>query len=211
MIRLDDPLEGRYPPRIAMESALVRALRTIDGQRLARHLETRDEYARAFPLFFRAIAHEACAHLWEQFPGATAFVGEDCRGEAAVRYPHLARLPLDWVAFAFEGVVMWDLHIGVVTNLARHRPAIQVGVHTTPPLWPRLAPMLEALDWQALVGEKLALNEARVIGEIQLVEPARPLIFADLAGEVFRLAERVARYYAIVAPLPVEAGIVPRS
>lgn len=193
-----------------MESALVRALRSIDGERLARHLETRAEYERAFPLFFRAVGDEACCRLWERFPDAAAFVGDDCRREAMARYPHLARLPLDWVAFAFRGVVMWDLHVGVVVDLARRPPVIQVGVHTTPPLWPRLAPMLEALDWQALMGEKLALNDARVVGEVQLVEPARPLDLSDLAGEVPRLADRAVRYYEIVAPLPVEAGIVPR-
>ena len=193
-----------------MESAPVRALRSVDAQRLARHLETRDEYERAFPLFFRAIAREACARLWERFPGAAAFVGEDCRREAAARYPHLTHLPLDWVAFAFEGVVMWELHVGVVANLARRPPAIQIGVHTTPPLWPRLGPPLEALDWQALVGEKLTLNEARVIGEIQLVEPIRPLALSDLAGEAVRLAERAIAYYEVVAPLAREAGIVPR-
>lgn len=193
-----------------MESALVRGLRSIDGERLARHLDTRAEYERAFPLFFRVVGDEACRRLWERFPDAAAFVGDDCRREAMARYPHLARLPLDWVAFAFRGVVMWDLHVGVVADLARRPPVIQVGVHATPPLWPRLAPMLEALDWQALVGEKLALNDARVVGEIQLVEPARPLDLSDLAGEVPRLADRAVRYYEIVAPLPAEAGIVPR-
>ncbi|MBI4562295.1 MAG: hypothetical protein HY724_09650 [Candidatus Rokubacteria bacterium] len=193
-----------------MGSALVRALRSIDGERLAHHRETRGEYERAFPLFFRAIAHEACGKLWERFPDAAAFVGEDCRREAFARYPHLASLNLDWVAFAFRGVVMWDLHVGVVAELAYQPPLIHAGVHTTPSLWPRLGPMLEALDWQALAGEKLVLNEASAIGEIQLIEPARPLALADLAGEVPRLADRVVRYYQIVAPLPAAAGIVPR-
>ncbi|MBI4240820.1 MAG: hypothetical protein HY613_03800 [Candidatus Rokubacteria bacterium] len=194
-----------------MESPLVRALRSVDGERLALHLATRDEYHRTFPLFFRAIAHEACARLWERFPDAAAFVGEDCRREALARYPHLARLNLNWVAFAFRGLVMWDLHVGIVADLAQQPPVIHVGVHTTPPLWPRLGPMLEALDWQALVEEKLALNDASVIGEIQLIEPARPLPVTDLAGEVSRLADRVVRYYEIVAPLPAAAGIVPRT
>jgi len=193
-----------------MESGLVRELRSIDGEKLARHLETRGEYERAVPLFFRAIALAACGRLWERFPEAAAFVGEDCRREAMARYPHLANLSLDWVAFAFRGVVMWDLHVGVVADLARRPPVIQVGVHTTPPLWPRLAPMLEALDWEALVGEKLAVNDARSIGEIQLNEPARPLTLSDLAGDVPRLADRVVRYYEIVAPLLAEAGILPR-
>ena len=70
--------------------------------------------------------------------------------------------------------------------------------------------MLEALDWEALVGEKLAVNDARSIGEIQLNEPARPLTLSDLAGDVPRLADRVVRYYEIVAPLLAEAGILPR-
>ncbi|MFQ5520077.1 MAG: hypothetical protein ACE5FK_01655 [Candidatus Methylomirabilia bacterium] len=192
------------------ESALIRALRAINGERLALHLETRVEYERTFPLFFRAIAREASERIWDRFPDAAAFVGEDCRLEAAQRYPHLARLPLDWVAFAFRGVVMWDLHIGVVADLARRPPAIQVGVHTTPHLWPRLGPMLEALDSQALAGEKLALTHATVVNEMQLNEPSRSMQLSDLGGEVSLLAERVARYYAIVAPLPAEAGIVPK-
>jgi len=160
--------------------------------------------------FFRAIAHEACGKLWERFPDAAAFVGEDCRREAFARYPQLASLNLDWVAFAFRGVVMWDLHVGVVAELAHQPPVIHAGVHATASLWPRLGPMLEALDWQALAGEKLVLNEASAIGEIQLIEPARPLMLSDLAGEVPRLADRVVRYYEIVAPLPAAAGIVPR-
>lgn len=210
--RSDVILAGRIElsARGTMGSALVRALRSIDGERLARHLETRGEYERAFPLFFRAIGHEVCVKLWERFPDAAAFVGEDCRREAAQRYPHLASLPLDWVAFAFRRVVMWDLHVGVVADLSHRPPTIQVGVHATPPLWSRLGPLLEALDWQALAGEKLDLNEAKVIGEIQLVEPARSLALSDLASEVSRLADRVTRYYEIVAPLPAEAGIVPR-
>lgn len=193
-----------------MESALVRALRDVDGERLALHLETRGEFERAFPLFFRAVGHDACQRLWERFPDAAAFVGEDCRQEARARYPHLTALHLDWVAFAFHGVVMWDLHIGVVADLAARPPMVRVGVHSTPALWPRLGPVLEALDWQVLAGGALALNEAGAIGEVQLNEPARPLALRDLAGDVGRLAERAARYYEIVAPLVVEAGIVPR-
>lgn len=54
------------------------------------------------------------------------------------------------------------------------------------------------------------MNDARSIGEIQLNEPARPLTLSDLAGDVPRLADRVVRYYEIVAPLLAEAGILPR-
>jgi len=192
-------------------NALLRVLSTVDGAKLTAHLASRAEYERAFPLFFRALAHEACSRLWERFPEVVAFVGEDCRPEAAARYPHLTSLNLNWVALAFPGVRMWDLHIGAVANL-RHDPAlIQVGVHSTPPLWARLGPRLEALDWQALLGQKLGLGEASVVGEVQLNEPARPLGLADLPGEVSRVADRMARYYTIVAPVPAEAGIVARG
>lgn len=193
-----------------MEPSLVRELLALDGKRLALHLETRGEFERAFPLFFRAVGQEACRRLWERFPDAAAFVGEDCRREAAARYPHLARLPLDWVAFAFRGLVMWDLHIGVVADLGAGPPTIQVGIHTTPALWPRLHPVLRAVAWEALVGQKLAVTEASVVGEIQLSEPARPLALSDLGGEVPRLAERAAGYYEIVAPLLPRAGLLPR-
>ncbi len=190
-------------------SPLLAAVAALDGTKLARHLETRGEYERAFPLFFRAVGDEACRRLWPRFPAAAAFVGEDCRSEARLRYPHLARLPLDWVALAFPGVIMWDLHVGVIAELDRWPPLTHVGVHATPPLWPRLGPVLERLDWPALAGEPLRRHEARAVGEIQLREAARPLDLADLGGEALRLADRAARYYEIVAPLPAEAGIVP--
>lgn len=193
-----------------MESALIRHLRLVDGERVALSLKTRGEFERAFPLFFRAIAHETCQHLWERFPHAAAFVGEDCRREAVVRYPHLASLNLDWVAFAFRGIVMWDLHIGVVADLAAQPAVIRVGVHTTPPLWPRLGPALEARDWPPLVGEKLEFNDAQAIGEVQLNEPAHPLPLSDLAGEALRLADRAVRFYEIVAPLLPEVGLASR-
>lgn len=191
------------------ESPLLARLRAVDGARLARHLETRAEYERAFPLFFRAVGEEAARRLRRRFPGAAAFVGEDCRSEARLRYPHLLRLPLDWVALAFPGVVMWELHVGVIAELAESSPAAHVGVHATPALWTRLGAVLGGLDWPALAGERLHRHESRVVGEIQLVESARPLDLADLAGEARRLAERAARYYEVVAPLLPEAGIVP--
>ena len=191
-----------------VESPLLRALRSIDGDRLARHLETRGEYERAFPLFFRAVGQEACARLWDRFTRAAAFVGEDCRREAGARWPHLPRLPLDWVALAFPGVVMWDLHVGVVADLTARPPVVRVGIHASPPVWARLGPLVTTLDWSALAGTRLVNHEARVVGEMQLVEPPHALALSDLAGEASRLAERATRYYEITSPLPAMAGIV---
>ncbi|MBI2215793.1 MAG: hypothetical protein HYU51_00715 [Candidatus Rokubacteria bacterium] len=192
-----------------MESALVRALRQIDGEKVARHIATRSEYDRAFPLFFRALGDAVCARLWERFPDAMACVGEDYVSEARARWGHLARLPLDWVAFGFPGVLMWDMHVGVVADLTRETPTISVGPHGTAGVWTKLAPALEAIDWPAVTGQKLVFNDARVVGEKQLIEPPRALDLRDLAGEVTRLADRAVRYYEIVAPLPAAAGIVP--
>jgi hypothetical protein len=192
-----------------MESSFMDGLRLIDGNKVALHLDTRAEYERAFPFFFRAVGHEACARLWRRFRDATAHVGEDCRREAAARYPHLDRLSLDWVAFAFRGIAMWDLHIGVVADFASQPATIQVGVHTTPLLWPRLQPALEALDWHALAGNRLTFKDSRAVAELQLVEPPRVLDLSNLAAEAQGVAARVTRYYEIVAPIPAQVGIVP--
>ncbi len=191
------------------DSALVRELRTIDGEMLARHLRTRAEYDRAFPLFFRAVGEAVCARLRGRFPHATACVGEDYLSDARARWGHLQRLPLDWVAFGFRGVVMWDLHVGVVADLTRATPLVTVGPHATAGVWTKLAPALDRIDWPAVTGAELVFNDARVVGEKQLIEPPRPLDLGDLAGEVGRIADRAARYYELVAPLSVEAGIVP--
>lgn len=193
-----------------MEEDPTAVLRSIDGRKVAMHLETRAEYERAFPFFFRAVGREACGRLWRRFPSAAAYVGDDYRREAAARYPHLERLYLDWVAFAFRGISMWDLHIGVVADLTSQPATIQVGVHTTPLLWPRLRSSLEPLDWQTRAGEKLVFHDSRAVAELQLVEPARTLNLADLFGEVKRLADRVARYYEVVAETLAETGIVPK-
>jgi hypothetical protein len=194
---------------VSSADPLLAALRSIDAGALGRHLATRGEYERAFPLFFRAIGRAASEHLWPRFPGAAAHVGEDCRSEAGLRYPHLTCLPLDWVAFSFPGVVVWDLHVGVVADLRRPKPTISVGIHATPEVWTRLVPALEAVDWAAVTGEKLVFNDARVVGEKQLIEPARTLDVSDLTGEVSRLGDRAARYYEIVAPLPLAIGLIP--
>jgi hypothetical protein len=191
------------------ESPLLDAVRRLDGARLARHLESRAELARAVPLLCRAVGDEACHRLWRRFPGAAAHVGEDCRSEARLRYPHLATLPLDWVAFGFPGVVMWDLHVGVILELDGAPPRTHVGVHATPAVWARVGPALERLDWTALVGQPLQLRESPAVGEIQLIQRPAPLDFADLAGEVTRLAEAAARCYAAVARVPIELGLSP--
>jgi hypothetical protein len=190
------------------DDGLVAALRSIDAEALGRHLATRIEYERAFPLFFRAVGRAVTERLWTRFPGAAAHVGDDCRSEAGLRYPHLVHLPLDWVAFSFPGVVVWDLHVGVVADLRRATPTISVGVHATPGVWTRLVPSLEAVDWTAAMGARLVFNDARVVGEKQMNEPARALDLRDLPGEVARLADRAARYYEIAAPLPVEIGLI---
>jgi hypothetical protein len=192
-----------------VESSLVHQLRAINGDAITRHLATRAEYERAFPLFFRAVGDAVCARLRERFPHATACVGEDHVSEARIRWGHLQRLPLDWVAFGFRGVLMWDLHVGVVTDLTHATPLVSVGPHGTAVVWTKLAPALGAIDWPSITGQALVFNDARAVGEKQLIERPRPLDLHDLAGEAERIAERAARYYEIVARLPAEVGIVP--
>jgi hypothetical protein len=190
------------------DHAGLRVLRSVDADAIARHLTTRAEFERAFPLFFRAVGRAVSESLGARFPGAAAHVGEDCRSEAGLRYPHLSRLPLDWVAFSFPGVVVWDLHVGVVADLRSATPTVSVGVHATPALWTRLAAALEGVDWLRVGGEMLVFNDARVVGEKQLIERPRPLNLSDLPGEVTRLAGQATRYYELVAPLPQDIGLI---
>jgi hypothetical protein len=169
-------------------------LRAIDGQRVAAFLAGQDEFRRAFPTFFRAVGHEVCARLAPTFPGIEAHVGEDYRRAAIDRLDNPLP-PLDWVAFAFPGYPMWDLHVGVVARLDVSPAVAQTGIHWTPAVASSIAPLVHSLDWLTAVGTAGERADSPAVQEIQQRDVATPLDVHHLATEVDRYAERAIRYY----------------
>jgi hypothetical protein len=169
-------------------------LRTIDGQRVATFLAGQDEFRRAFPTFFRAVAHEVCARLASTFPGVAAHVGEDYR-RAAIERLNNPLPPLDWVAFSFPGYSMWDLHVGVVARLDVSPAVAQAGIHWTTKVAADIAPIVQSIDWPTAVGAAGELAESPAVQEIQQRDLADPLDVHHLVSEVTRYTTRAVRYY----------------
>jgi hypothetical protein len=178
----------------------LRALKSIDGRKIAGYLAGQNEFRRAFPFFFRVVGDAVVARLAPEFPGVAAHVGEDYRGEAIERWQRLLP-PLDWVAFSFPGYSMWDLHVGVVARLDVWPALCQPGVHWTSAVAAEIEPLVRSVDWPAVTGTPGELVESPEVGEIQQRDRERPLDPIDLAGEASRLAERAIRYYAAVRKL----------
>ncbi|MBI1735794.1 MAG: hypothetical protein HYR51_11530 [Candidatus Rokubacteria bacterium] len=173
----------------------LQQLQSIDGRRIAGYLAGRNEFHRAFPLFFRVVGDEVVSRLAPALPGIAAHVGEDYRREAIDRWQSLLP-PLDWVAFSFPGYSMWDLHVGVVARLDVWPALCQAGVHWTAAVAGVIEPLVRSVDWPAVTGAPGELADSPNVGEIQQRDHQRPLDPIDLAGEASRFIERAIRYYA---------------
>ena len=175
-------------------------LKAIDGRRIAGYLAGQDEFARAFPLFFRAVGDAVTTRLASTFPGIAAHVGEDYRREAVERLQNYLP-PLHWVAFSFPGYSMWELHVGCVARLDLWPAVCQVGFHWMAPVAREIEPLVRSVDWETAVGTAGEFAESPAVAEIQQRDLARPLDPMDLAGEARRLTERAIRYYTATRPL----------
>ena len=159
-----------------------------------------DDRAPARVAFFRRIGRLVEAELMQRFPEARAHVGADVRDEALERQPQFnGDPPVDWVAFSFAGLVMWDVHVGVVCDLSAAVPTCHVGFHTSDQFWPEFEEAIETLEWETCLGARPSLVRAGDVREQQFRDLAVPLLLDDLCSEAQRLASRAVCYYVAVA------------
>jgi hypothetical protein len=188
-----------------LNSQWLEQLRRASAEKIATHLWTRAEYRQAFPAFFRVVGGEVRNRLASARIETHEHVGADLRSVWLARIPRLPEdVNLNWVAFDFHGVSVWDLHIGVTANLEAWPATCTVGLHVLESRWPAVEELLARQPWQA--NGWLAEEPSRVasIEEIQLNDAEGKLDLNDLPAEADRLANRAVQLYQLVRPLAAE-------
>jgi len=158
-------------------------------------------YDRVFPEFYDRIAQEVEKVLRPHYPLLETDVGPRDRARAMAKLPHLGEnVPLDWVAFGFYSIDLYDFHIGVILLMQDWPVKYHLGLHIMDPLWPFLQKEAGAVDWG-----KNGLNPTYVfeapVREHRYIDPVRELQFSDLESEIKFISDRVIRFYRASAPV----------
>jgi hypothetical protein len=188
-----------------MSSQWSDQLRRASVERISTHIWTKAAYDQAFPTFFRFIGAEVRTRLGAARLETTDHVGADLRSAWLARLPRLPEdVSLNWVAFDFPGLSVWDLHIGVLAHLETWPATCTVGLHVLEPHWPAVEALLARESWQA--DGWLGDQPVRVasIEEVQLNDPVDKLNLNDLPGEADRLVNRAVQLYGLLRPLALE-------
>ena len=158
-------------------------------------------YDKVFPEFYDQIARQVEEVLRPQYPLFEPDVGPRDRARAMAKLPHLGeKVPLDWVAFGFSGIDLYDFHIGVILLMHEWPVKYHIGLHIMAPLWPSVRKEIELIDWKKDVGlDPIYLFEAPV-QEHRWLDPNRELNFRDLESELRHISDRVIRFYTASAP-----------
>lgn len=162
-------------------------------------------YDKVFPEFYDQIARQVEEVLRPHYPLFEPDVGPRDRARAMAKLPHLGeKVPLDWVAFGFFGIDLYDFHIGVILLMNEWPVKYHIGLHIMDPLWPSVRKEVELIDWKKGVGlDPTYLFEAPV-REHRWLDPTRELNFRDLENEVRHISDRVIRFYKASAPAAVK-------
>lgn len=156
----------------------------------------------------RRVGAEVEARLGALGLAARAHVGADLADEWRRRVPSLpADVSLDWVAFDFPGLSVWDAHLGLLVDSAAGSPRCCVGLHVLFPYWRAALELLARGDEATMNALEIDAEPRPQIHEIQLNDPWRALDAGALDAEIERLAVRAVELYRLVQPRLVELPI----
>ena len=159
-------------------------------------------YDRVFPEFYDLIAHQVEKVLQPQYPLFEPAVGPRDRIRAMTKLPDLGeRVPLDWVAFGFSGLDLYDFHVGVILLMEDWPVKYHIGLHIMDPVWPLVQKEVELIDWKKGMGLDPTYVFESAVREHRYLDPVRKLRFNDLDGEINHISDRVIRFYRISAPV----------
>jgi hypothetical protein len=157
---------------------------------------------------FRRIGAEVEARLGALGLEARGHVGADVAEEWRHRVPGLAPdASLDWVAFDFPGLTVWDAHVGVLADFTGTTPRATVGLHVLLPHWRAALELLGRGNEATMNALEIEAEPKPQISEMQLNDPWRELDPERAEDEVGRLAERAVELYRLVRPRLAELAL----
>lgn len=159
-------------------------------------------YEKVFPEFYDLIALQVERALRPQYPFLEPDVGPRDRARAMSKFPELGeKVPLDWVAFGFSGLDLYDFHIGVILLMEDWPVKYHLGLHIMDQVWPFVQNEVGLIDWKRGVGLDPTYTFQAPVHEHRYLDPVVELNFRDLESEVNHISDRVNRFYRACAPV----------
>ena len=156
---------------------------------------------------FRRVRAEVEARLGALGLEARGHLGADLADEWRRRVPGLAAdASLDWVAFDFPGLTVWDAHVGVLADFGAPSRAT-VGLHILQPHWRAALELLGRGDEATMNALEIEVEPKPQISEMQLNDPWSELDLNRMTDEARRLAGRAVELYRLVRPRLAELPI----
>ena len=157
---------------------------------------------------FRRVGTEVESRLRALGLETRGHVGAEVEAEWRQRVPALpADVSLDWVAYDFPGLAVWDAHLGVLADFDHSPPRCTVGLHILQPHWRAALELLTHCDERTMDALEIEAEPKPQIREVQLNDPWRDLDLDELDAEVDRLAARAVELYRLVEPCLAELPI----
>lgn len=174
----------------------------IEVDAIAGYCRGRAAYNQAFPWFYEAIRESVLQEVSVLYPDAGCIVGTSPLGmeRSLAKFPGRS-VPLEWVAFSFNGLDLHDFHIGVVLDLDRWPATYILGLHIMDELIDEYRDRADAIDWEGILGYRPHFTYAAQVRESRWIDLEHEIDFSDLGAEVARIVDRVTRYYRAAAPL----------
>jgi len=171
-------------------------LGSVSSKLIEAYVEGRKAYDSLFPKFYDVVAERVVAALGLKYPQIEPVVGPRDRAGVVARFPELGDAPaLDWVAFGFAGMDMYDLHVGTVLQFSEWPVTYRQGLHIADNLYELARSDVEAIDWQQSVGLEPTYLHRVAIREHQWLDPVREFDFTDPDAQAEKMVERVIKYY----------------
>lgn len=166
------------------------------------YVRGRPAHDQLFPRFYDLVARQVVQAVQGDYPEIEPVVGPRDQHHSAAKFPELGdSVVLDWVAFGFAGMDMYDFHVGTVLNLSEWPVTYRQGLHIADHLYEKTRGKVEAINWQAAVGLTPNMAHHPAIREHQWTDPLREFDFGDVNGQATRMAQRVIAYYRVGAPI----------
>lgn len=160
-------------------------------------------YQRTFPWLYATVREGVLARVRPTWPDVSVIVGTSAEGivKSIARHPHLGeKVPLEWVAFAFDHIDLYDFHIGWVLDLDHYPIEYILGLHIMDDIMPGYQASVQTIDWKKfdLAGD---YRYFPAVHEHRWMEPAGVLDLTDLDGTARYIIDRMSRYYLAAAPI----------
>jgi hypothetical protein len=176
-------------------------LEKTEIERMKGYILGKKVYDKVFPEFYDLIAQQVERVLRPRYPLLEPDVGPRDRVRAMAKLPHLGeKVPLDWVAFGFFGIDLYDFHIGVILLMEDWPVKYHIGLHIMDPIWSSVEKEAGSIGWKEEGLDPSYVFEAPV-REHRYLDPVREINFSDLDSEVRHISDRVIRFYKTSAPV----------